>query len=224
MNPVSNVIKISQKINKFDIDDNSFEGWTDELDNVLLKSIIEFGGDFDLISESFEMIDKCRNNTNSEKNESTSSSSDINVDNKNEKKNAPNDLSTLQKIASKLSTEIISKTVYPSPLDCLIRLIYLPIVRANNKVLTSAKLLKPVPTNQSTQQKIFLSAQIAKKGGEALGCVAAGKIIYAILLNLKEVCAQRIVNTEFYLFFCFFLIYLFFFLRLFFFLFTSFTS
>ena len=190
MNPVSNVIKISKKINQFDIDDNSFGGWTDELDNVLLKSIIEFGGDFDLISESFEMIDKCRNNTNSEKNESTSSSSDINTDNnnKNEKKNAPNDLSTLQKIASKLSTEIISKTVYPSPLDCLIRLIYLPIVRANNKVLTSAKLLKPVPTNQSTQQKIFLSAQIAKKGGEALGCVAAGKIIYAILLNLKEVC------------------------------------
>ena len=188
--PVSNVIKISKKINQFDIDDNSFGGWTDELDNVLLKSIIEFSGDFDLISESFEMIDKCRNDTNSEKNESTSSSSDINTDKnfKNEKKNAPNDLPTLRKIASKLSTEIISKTVYPSPLDCLIRLIYLPIVRANKKVLTSANLLKPVPTNQSTQQKIFLSAQIAKKGGEALGCVAAGKIIYAIPLNLKEVC------------------------------------
>ena len=101
LNPVSNVIKISQKINKFDIDDYSFGGWTDELDNILLKSIIEFSGDFDLISESFEMIDKCRNNTNSEKNESTSSSSDINVHNKNEKKNAPNDLSTLQKIAIK---------------------------------------------------------------------------------------------------------------------------
>lgn len=83
------------------------------------------------------------------------------------------------------------------PVDCIVRLICLPIVRSSGTNELQGGNIR-LPCNSAAQQNLFLSSQIARKGVDALGCEEAQKIVERTLLSSSEVRYTQSIFSSYY--------------------------
>lgn len=93
-------------------------------------------------------------------------------------------------ISKKINEEVanmnINEDMTINWIDCIVRLICLPIIRSASTTKSQNGNLG-FPRNSSTQQNLLLSSQIARQGVKALGYDQAQKVVVGALNLLNEV-------------------------------------